>query len=426
MVAAIRVENLGKRYRLDQRRNGSSSYRTLRESLMNLAAAPLRRWRRAAPETREEFWALDDVSFEVPPGEVVGIVGRNGAGKSTLLKILSQVTRPTTGQVSLRGRVGSLLEVGTGFHPELTGRENVFLNGAILGMSRREITGKFDAIVDFAGLEKFLDTPVKRYSSGMYMRLAFSVAAHINPEILLVDEVLAVGDVAFQKKCLGRMDEVARSGRTVLFVSHQMDALLNLCPRSLLLDEGRLLMQGPTRAVIEHYLAAQQALQNTPLVQRRDRTGLGRFRFTDAWVEDEQGRRLPAVLTGQAVRLVATYELTPGARVSRPAVSFSLYTPQGMPVTRFINSATGDAFPDALPPRGRLECFIPKLPLNVGRYAYHLLAETGPDFEVEDHVEGAGWLVVEQGDFWGTGKLTEPKFFVLADHHWTLTELEGA
>src|SRR5262249_560161 len=232
MVAAIRVENLGKSYRVDQARQ-AAPYVTLRESLMDLAKAPLRWWRRRPVLRSEEFWALRDVSFAIEPGEVVGVIGRNGAGKSTLLKILSRIPRPSRGCVELRGRVGSLLEVGTGFHPELTGRENIYLNGVILGMTRREINRKLDAIIEFAELEPFIDTPVKRYSSGMYVRLAFSVAAHINPEILLVDEVLAVGDLAFQKKCLGQMDAVARGGRTVLFVSHQLEALSSLCPHSL-------------------------------------------------------------------------------------------------------------------------------------------------------------------------------------------------
>src|SRR5947209_6725503 len=214
MKPAISVENLGKCYRVDHEAN-RKGYRTLREALARIATSPLRMLRGSLEgrATGEEFWALKDVSFDVKPGEVVGIIGRNGAGKSTLLKILSRITKPTRGQVTLHGRLGSLLEVGTGFHPELTGRENVYLNGSIIGMRRREIDSKFDQIVDFSGVEKFLDTPVKRYSSGMYVRLAFAVAAHLDPEILLVDEVLAVGDQAFQKKCLGRMGEIAAGGR---------------------------------------------------------------------------------------------------------------------------------------------------------------------------------------------------------------------
>ncbi len=313
MEPAIRVEKLGKRYRIAHS-GRAAAYRTLRESLTNAVQAPFRRWIKGAAKPRtEDYWALQDVNFQVAPGEVVGVIGSNGAGKSTLLKVLSRITEPTTGEVRLVGRVGSLLEVGAGFHPELTGRENVYLNGAVLGMSRREIDQRFDDIVRFAELEKFLDTPVKRYSSGMYMRLAFSVAAHIQPEILLVDEVLAVGDVAFQKKCLGKMGDVARGGRTVLFVSHQMDALLKLCPRSILLDHGRIVAEGPTREVIDKYFARQQTLLGGELAPSTDRRGAQRFRFTGTWIEDAAGRRLSSVLAGQEIRLVASYRVAPDA-----------------------------------------------------------------------------------------------------------------
>jgi lipopolysaccharide transport system ATP-binding protein len=246
---AVRADGVAKHYRLGT----LERYPTLREVL----AAPFRRARatRPPPPGGDSLWALRDVSFEVEPGEVLGIIGRNGAGKSTLLKILSRITEPTAGVIELRGRVGSLLEVGTGFHPELTGRENVFLNGAILGMRRAEIARQFDAIIAFSETERFVDTPVKYFSSGMYMRLAFAVAAHLEPEILIVDEVLAVGDAAFQRKCLGRMDQVAHGGRTVLFVSHNMDAVRRLCRRSLLLQHGRVEVLGPTADVLARYLA---------------------------------------------------------------------------------------------------------------------------------------------------------------------------
>jgi lipopolysaccharide transport system ATP-binding protein len=252
---AIRVQGLGKSYRIGQR----ECYHSLRDTLMQGLSAPfrwLRRTRGGHGHRQAPFWALKDVSFEVPTGQVIGIIGRNGAGKSTLLKILSRITEPTEGAVHLRGRVGSLLEVGTGFHPELTGRENIYLNGAILGMSRAEITRKFDEIVDFAEVDKFLDTPVKHYSSGMYMRLAFAVAAHLEPEVLLVDEVLAVGDVAFQQKCLGKMGAVAKQGRTVLFVSHNLAAVTALCQNALLLKEGHLASKGHAPEVINEYQKA--------------------------------------------------------------------------------------------------------------------------------------------------------------------------
>jgi lipopolysaccharide transport system ATP-binding protein len=248
MPTAISVEGLSKRYRIGELHG---AYGTLRDSL---ASATRRLVRRDHRPHYDEIWALQDASFEVEEGEVLGVIGRNGAGKSTLLKILTRITTPTEGRATIRGQVGSLLEVGTGFHPELTGRENVFLNGAVLGMKRGEILRKFQEIVEFAGVEAFIDTPVKRYSSGMSVRLAFAVAAHLEPEILLVDEVLAVGDAEFQRRCLGRMEELSESGRTVLFVSHQMQAVSQLCDRVMLLDHGRVERLGPSSEVVAHYL----------------------------------------------------------------------------------------------------------------------------------------------------------------------------
>ncbi len=247
MKPIISVQGLGKSYTI--RHEGQTPYKSLREEIFKLPRRLLQR-----KGSREEFWALKDVSFDVMPGDRVGIIGRNGAGKSTLLKLLSRITEPTAGRIILRGRVASLLEVGTGFHPELTGRENIFLNGAILGMARSEVRGKFDEIVDFAGVERFLDTPVKRYSSGMYVRLAFAVAAHLEPEILVVDEVLAVGDAEFQKKCLGKMEEFGSNGRTVLFVSHNIAMVKSLCSRALLLQEGAVKNDDKVDVVIVDYL----------------------------------------------------------------------------------------------------------------------------------------------------------------------------
>ena len=255
---AIRADGLGKKYRIGGKQEG---YKTLRDTLSEVFMAPFRRAKRlvrgqgyGAVERDEAIWALKDVSFQIKRGEVVGVIGKNGAGKTTLLKILSRITEPTEGFAEIHGRVGSLLEVGTGFHPELTGRENIFLNGAILGMRKGEIERKFDEIVDFAEIEKFIDTPVKHYSSGMYVRLAFAVAAHLEPEILLVDEVLAVGDASFQKKCLGKMGDVSKKGRTVLFVSHNMSAISRLCPRAILLHEGKIIRDGESLKVISDHL----------------------------------------------------------------------------------------------------------------------------------------------------------------------------
>jgi len=248
MPVAIDAQGLSKKYQLGEQQ---AAYGTLRESLSH---AVKRLTRQEHPHGKDEIWALRDVSFEVPEGEVLGIIGRNGAGKSTLLKVLTRIVSPTAGRAEIRGRVASLLEVGTGFHPELTGRENIYLNGSILGMKRREIRRNLPAIAEFSGVEKFLDTPVKRYSSGMYVRLAFSVAAHLEPEILLVDEVLAVGDAEFQARCLGRMEDMGATGRTVLFVSHQMQAVSQLCDRTILLDDGQIMRDGPSEEIVAHYL----------------------------------------------------------------------------------------------------------------------------------------------------------------------------
>src|SRR5581483_6289977 len=258
----LRVEGLSKSYRIGER----EPYKALRDVITDaFAGRASRRRRKTAPANR--ILALDDVSFEVREGEVLGLIGRNGAGKSTLLKVLSRITEPTQGQVTLRGRVGSLLEVGTGFHPELTGRENIFLNGTILGMRRAEIVRRFDEIVEFAGVARFLDTPVKRYSSGMQVRLAFAVAAHLEPEILLVDEVLAVGDAEFQEKCLGKMRDVTRDGRTVVFVSHNLAAVRSLCSRALLLDQGRLVFDGRTGDAVERYLQRAGGAREAAVVE---------------------------------------------------------------------------------------------------------------------------------------------------------------
>ncbi len=264
MKPIIEIKNIGKKYNITHQKGG---YITLRDILANVFKNPLAFLKTKTKqiigmETKEEFWALKDVNFEVAKGEVVGIIGRNGVGKSTLLKILSQITPPTTGEIKINGTVGSLLEVGTGFHPELSGRENIFLNGAILGMKKKDIVKKFDEIVEFAGIEKFLDTPVKYYSSGMYVRLAFSVAAHMETDILIIDEVLAVGDAEFQKKCLGKMDEITKEqGRTILFVSHNMTTIEQLCNKVVILKEGKILFKGPTQEGVDLYLGSKIGLQ---------------------------------------------------------------------------------------------------------------------------------------------------------------------
>jgi lipopolysaccharide transport system ATP-binding protein len=324
---AIRCEGLSKHYRIGERK----SYKALRDVLTDAATTPFRRVRSllgngngssirsSQTEIRNSIWALDDLSFEVKRGEVVGIIGRNGAGKSTLLKILSRITKPTKGYAEIHGRVGSLLEVGTGFHPELTGRENIYLNAAILGMQKAEVQKKFDEIVAFAEVEKFVDTPVKRYSSGMYVRLAFAVAAHMETEVLLVDEVLAVGDVQFQKRCLGKMGEIAARGRTVLFVSHSMPAIQRLCQRAILLGDGKILNDGSTSIVVDSYLnsgvsspALREWLDLAPI------PGNEVVRVKRVRVCSQQGETVESSDIREAVGIEMVYEVLEGGRVLVP------------------------------------------------------------------------------------------------------------
>jgi lipopolysaccharide transport system ATP-binding protein len=399
MTPVIRVEQLGKCYRLNHAQpRGGSSYRSLREDLMAVLRSPLRRCRGGRGQDREEFWALKDVSFELESGEALGIIGRNGAGKSTLLKVLSRITKPTTGAVELHGRVGSLLEVGTGFHPELTGRENIYLNGAILGMSRAEISRKFDEIVAFAEVEKFLDTPVKHYSSGMYVRLAFAVAAHLEPEILIVDEVLAVGDVEFQRKCMHKMSDVAGHGRTVLFVSHNMAAVQTLCRRGVLLENGRVKRVGTSRDVVTEYLKAGAAATGTPLSQRRDREGLGRFRFEELSLLDAAGRPCAYAVTGEDcyVRLLLATPGTDTALASPLDVTIALCDSQGYKLTELTTWFT-NASPRTTAEARELYCHVPHLPLLAGEYRINLWCGAGED--TQDRIVDAAILRVEPGNY---------------------------
>ena len=309
MAAVLRVEGLGKRYRIHHLERPQ----TLRASVQRFLRKPVARIHDAIRKPREDelIWALQDVSFELEQGRVLGVVGRNGAGKSTLLKILSRITDPTEGYAEVRGTLSSLLEVGTGFHPELTGRDNVYLNGAILGMRRAEVTKKFASIVEFAGVEKFVDTPVKRYSSGMYMRLAFAVAAHLEPDILLVDEVLAVGDLEFQRRCLGKMREVTGEGRTIVFVSHNMAAIRALCPRAILLDHGELRADGPVEEVISKYLTTDVKVDSSGAIPAHvPRIGSGDVRLRHVELFGRDGEPLSYARLGQPVTIVIGLEST--------------------------------------------------------------------------------------------------------------------
>lgn len=330
---AIRTEGLRKQYEIGAAK-GAFKYRTLRDTIADAIASPFRRG--AAPRT-SRIWALDGVDVEVHAGEVLGLIGRNGAGKSTLLKVLSRITRPTEGAADLFGRVGSLLEVGTGFHPELTGRENIYLNGAILGMRRAEIRGKFDDIVDFSGVSQFIDTPVRHYSSGMYVRLAFAVAAHLEPEILLVDEVLAVGDAAFQRQCLGKMQDVSRSGRTVIFVSHNMPAITRLCSRAVLLSAGRIVDDGPADIVVARYLsselgtAARRDWSDPATAPGNEAVKLRRVR-----VVDEAGQPVESADVRQPVGIEIVFEILEQKHQFVPGIT--LTSAEGSPIFTAIDT----------------------------------------------------------------------------------------
>jgi len=370
----------------------------------------------------QKFWALDNVSFDVQPGEVIGVIGRNGAGKSTLLKILTRITEPSKGEAELYGRVGSLLEVGTGFHPELTGRENIFMNGTILGMKKKEICANIDRIIDFSEISEFIDTPVKRYSSGMYVRLAFAVAAHLSPEILLVDEVLAVGDVGFQKKCLGKMSDVANEGRTILFVSHNMSAVSRLCSRCLLIDEGKVAMDGPTETVIQEYY--DRIAKNTQCsvgdMDLREHPGrkkhfdnlvvLTRLRFLD-----NSGNTVEEVRCGQPVRIEISYKMMKNVS-GDVQFGVALVDQAGNSVCCFSTGLTGHN--PSLKESGRITCMVPELPLVPGRYALFPSCKAGGVWS--DYIRDAMFVTVTGSDYYGVGRAPSSTEIgsVLLNHSW--------
>jgi lipopolysaccharide transport system ATP-binding protein len=392
---AIRVQQLGKEYRIGRR----EPRRTLRESIAEGVARPFRalggmlatRGSSASAGDPTYIWALKDVSFEISRGEVVGIIGRNGSGKSTLLKILSRITEPTQGEAEIHGRVASLLEVGTGFHPELTGRENVYLNGAILGMKRTEIARRFDEIVGFAEVETFLDTPVKHYSSGMYLRLAFAVAAHLEPEILLVDEVLAVGDAAFQRKCLDRVGSVAREGRTVLLVSHNAAAVRAICQRGILLQAGRVAFDGPADEALAAYVESFEASRQNPFPDEGQRPGNGRVRLVGVEVSHPGQGTSGSLIAG----LPARFEFSLSGTMPGLSCGFTIYDHSGLPVTHF--DSTEQSPDDSYRPEigNKLACELDELALVPGRYRLNV-ALYG-EHELQDHVEGAALFTVEPG-----------------------------
>jgi len=413
--AVLRAEGLGKMYHIGI---GREKYRTLRDTLVQSAKRPLERIRHpgAGTHSSQEFWALRDVCLEVNEGDVLGIIGRNGSGKSTLLKIFSRITEQTEGRVRIRGRVSSLLEVGTGFHPELTGRENIQLNGAILGMHRAEIRSKFDEIVSFAEIEAFLDTPVKRYSSGMYVRLAFAVAAHLEPDILLVDEVLAVGDASFQRKCLGKMGAVAKEGRTVLFVSHNMTAIQSLCSRAVLLEGGHLIRNGGSAEIVRGYLEDLQGLASQSDVRgRQDRQGSGSIRVVDLRFATAANPDGGAWATGQDSFVDVEYECSASGTLRNVEIAVGIRT---MDQARLLYLGSKVVHQDlaSVNGSGLSRCTVMRLPLEPGRYSVNV--ELKQNGIIVDYVEAAASVDVVEGDYYGTGRIW-PYGGVLCDYSWS-------
>jgi len=419
---ALRVEGPGKRYRIAAR---AAAYGTLREAVAGAIRSPLDRLRGRRPEGggAREVWALRDVSFGVAPGEVVGVIGRNGAGKSTLLKILSRITEPTEGRARVRGRIGSLLEVGTGFHPELTGRDNVYLNGAILGMDRRSIARRFDEIVEFAGVDRYIDTPVKRYSSGMYMRLAFAVAAHLEPDILLLDEVLAVGDIDFQRKCVGTMQSVARSGRTVLVVSHNMGLVETLCGRCVWLDGGRVRAEGPATEVIAAYGDDSRPLHfDGDLDGARARArapGSEASRITRIRLLAADGGETRSLRMGEG--LTVELEVRAARPIRQPWIGIQIRTAVGQLVFHCANREAGFELPPLEGIR-RVRCTLPALNLLPGRYGIDLILADMQHTQY-DEVHTAAELDVEAADVLGSGMPMDRDFgLVFYPSRWEVTE----
>jgi lipopolysaccharide transport system ATP-binding protein len=390
--AVIIAEGIGKKYLLQHQQEGKR-YKALRDVIAGKAKSIVKLGAEKDLPPVEEFWALKDVSFEIQRGDVVGIIGRNGAGKSTLLKLLSRITEPTTGRIRLRGRVASLLEVGTGFHPELTGRENIFLNGAILGMTKAEITRKFDEIVAFAEVEKFLDTPVKRYSSGMYVRLAFAVAAHLEPEILIIDEVLAVGDAAFQKKCLGKMQDVSKGGRTVLFVSHNMGAVASLCQTGIWMQQGRLIKRGPARAIVDEYLTTNadrlQAVMDLTDTRRASGEHGRRLRFEKVeWLTG-----LP-MQHGEKFRIRVHFRVADVVEAASVGIGFKNL--EGILLLTYDTDFQDGHRPDLQPGTNYSVDVTAELPLSPGLYQFSIGCRSGDAFGV-DYLPEAGQVEVVMG-----------------------------
>jgi lipopolysaccharide transport system ATP-binding protein len=409
MKPILEVQNISKKFLIQHQQ---LPYLSFRDKLSGLFSPK---------EATEEFWALRDISFDVQPGESIGIIGRNGAGKSTLLKILSRITPPTTGRITVRGRIASLLEVGTGFHQELTGRENIFMNGSILGMKHAEIKAKFDEIVDFSGTEKFLDTPLKHYSSGMQLRLAFAVAAHLEPEILIIDEVLAVGDAEFQKKCLGKMEDVTRSGKTILFVSHNMTAVSGLCQKGLLLVNGAVSYAGQIDQVLSKYLSVVDQLASSSLLSRKDREGNGAIRFSDVQMINERGEEVKGISSGHTVAFRFWYLCNENYKGSSLRMDVGMNDNLNNRVAWFSTELTPGFNGNFSGEKGYIDLKIADFPFNEGKYSFTVYSQVNGI--VADWIKDACVFYVEGGDFFKVGKtVLERQGPFLVKHQFELGE----
>jgi lipopolysaccharide transport system ATP-binding protein len=402
MEPIVEVKNLSKKYKYGE----LQKYYTLRDTLVNISKLPLDLFKRkrGGVLAKDEFWALRNISFKIGQGEALGIVGPNGAGKTTLLKVLSRITPPTEGGAILKGRVGSLLEVGTGFHQELTGRENIYLNGAILGMNRREIGERFNEIVNFSGVGKFLDTPVKHYSYGMYMRLAFAIAAHLDPEILIVDEVLAVGDAEFQEKCLQKMDSMSKKEkRTIIFVSHNMEAIRKLCNRAILIDRGRVIKDGNVNDIINMYLKRGQEAMRMPLLRRKDRQGTGQVKVIRVIFKDARGRKANSLRCGEDGEVNIWFKYN-DASVEK--IDFFIGIASFYDQNNITSIASNILRKEITIRNNPVRIKLRKVPLLPGRYQFNICV-FGKEGKIYDYLPSAGIFNVDYTDFYKTGNLPE-------------------
>lgn len=409
-VPSIKAINLGKKYTI----GSSEPYVSLRDAIADLG-------KKQKSGDKNTIWALKDVNFEIPKGEAVGVIGRNGAGKSTLLKLISRITPPTTGTIKISGRVASLLEVGTGFHPELTGKENIYLNGAILGMKRAEINAKFDEIVEFAEISRFIDTPVKRYSSGMYMRLAFAVAAHLETEILIVDEVLAVGDAQFQKKCLGKMSEISqKTDKTVLLVSHNMGAITSLCRNTIYIENGKVVDIGESSKVVSNYIAnSYKIARSTALSERKDRKGSGKVRFEKLSVTDASNKNVGLISSGTDVDFAIVCKNKTDQTLTNLIISLDIYDDRGMRVLMFRTNFKNSNFQINPGEKKTIICHVPKIPLAPSVYRVALFLSHS-EAEILDYVEDAYTFEVQEGQIFGNSNQGMPVHCkILLDHNWS-------